>query len=30
MPATDIPNIGSLAIVQDPQGATFALYKNAH
>ena len=30
MPPTDIPNIGRFAIVQDPQGATFAIYKNAH
>jgi predicted enzyme related to lactoylglutathione lyase len=29
-PPTDIPNIGRFSIVQDPQGATFALYKNAH
>lgn len=26
-PATDIPNIGRFAIVQDPQGAVFALFK---
>jgi hypothetical protein len=30
MPPTDIPNIGRFAIVQDPQGAAFAIYKNAH
>ena len=30
MPPMDIPNIGRFAIVQDPQGAVFALYKNAH
>lgn len=30
MPPMDIPNIGRFSIVQDPQGATFALYKNAH
>lgn len=30
MPAMDIPNIGRFSIVQDPQGAVFALYKNAH
>ncbi|MSP26221.1 MAG: VOC family protein, partial [Myxococcales bacterium] len=29
-PPADIPNIGRFAIVQDPQGATFALYKNMH
>jgi predicted enzyme related to lactoylglutathione lyase len=30
MPPTDIPNIGRFSIVQDPTGATFALYKNLH
>jgi uncharacterized protein len=30
MPPTDIPNIGRFSICQDPQGAHFALYKNAH
>jgi predicted enzyme related to lactoylglutathione lyase len=30
VPPTDIPNIGRFSIVQDPAGATFALYKNAH
>lgn len=30
MDPMDIPNIGRFAIVQDPQGATFALYKGAH
>ena len=30
MPAMDIPNIGRFSIVQDPQGAALALYKNAH
>lgn len=30
MPPTDIPNIGRFSIVQDPQGAVLALYKNAH
>lgn len=30
MPPTDIPDIGKFAIVQDPQGATFAIYKNLH
>jgi predicted enzyme related to lactoylglutathione lyase len=29
-PPMDIPNIGRFSIVQDPQGAAFALYKNAH
>ena len=29
-PPMDIPNIGRFAVVQDPQGATFALYKGAH
>jgi hypothetical protein len=27
-PATDIPEVGRLAVVADPQGATFALYKH--
>jgi predicted enzyme related to lactoylglutathione lyase len=30
VPATDIPNIGRFAIVQDTTGAAFALYTNAH
>jgi uncharacterized protein len=30
MEPMDIPNIGRFSIVQDPQGAVFALYKNAH
>ena len=30
MPPTDIPNLGRFSIVQDPTGATFALYKNLH
>ncbi|NUP06080.1 MAG: VOC family protein [Polyangiaceae bacterium] len=30
MPPTDIPNIGRFAIVKDPQGAVFAIYKNEH
>lgn len=30
MPPMDIPNIGRFSIVQDPQGAVFSLYKNAH
>jgi uncharacterized protein len=30
MPPMDIPNIGRFSIVQDPTGATFALYKNLH
>jgi len=29
-PPMDIPNIGRFSMVQDPQGAAFALYKNAH
>lgn len=29
-PPTEIPNIGTFSIIQDPQGAVFALYKNAH
>lgn len=30
MPPADIPNIGRFSVVQDPEGATFALYTNAH
>jgi|SRR5882672_8273455 len=30
MAPTDIPNVGRFAVVQDPQGATFALFKTAH
>ncbi|HVH47846.1 MAG TPA: VOC family protein [Labilithrix sp.] len=29
-PPTDIPNIGRFSIIQDPTGASIALYKNAH
>jgi predicted enzyme related to lactoylglutathione lyase len=29
-PPMDIPNIGRFSIVQDPQGAVFALFKTAH
>lgn len=29
-PPMDIPNIGRFAIAQDPQGASFAVYKGAH
>lgn len=29
MPPTDIPNVGRFSIVQDPQGAVFALFKSA-
>ena len=29
-PPMDIPNIGRFAIVQDPQGAVFALFRSAH
>lgn len=29
-PPMDIPDIGRFSIVADPQGAVFALYKNAH
>ena len=29
-PPMDIPNIGRFAIVQDPQGAVFSIYRNAH
>jgi uncharacterized protein len=30
MQPMDIPNIGRFSIIQDPQGAALALYKNAH
>jgi uncharacterized protein len=30
VPPTDIPQIGRFSIVQDPQGAVFALFQNAH
>lgn len=30
VPPMDIPNIGRFSIVSDPQGASFALYKNMH
>jgi uncharacterized protein len=30
VPPTDIPNIGRFSIVQDPQGAVFALYQHGH
>ena len=29
-PPMDIPDIGRFSIVADPQGAVFAIYKNAH
>jgi uncharacterized protein len=29
MPPTDIPNVGRFAVIQDPQGATFAIIKLA-
>jgi predicted enzyme related to lactoylglutathione lyase len=29
-PPMDIPNVGRFAIVQDPQGAVFALFKTTH
>jgi uncharacterized protein len=29
MPATEIPNVGTMAVVADPQGAAFALFKSA-
>lgn len=29
-PPMDIPNVGRFSVVQDPQGAAFALYTNAH
>jgi predicted enzyme related to lactoylglutathione lyase len=29
-PATDVPGAGSFAILSDPQGAAFAIYKSAH
>ena len=28
-PATDIPNVGRFAVLADPQGATFAVYRSA-
>jgi predicted enzyme related to lactoylglutathione lyase len=30
VPPTDIPNIGRFAVIADPTGGTFAIYKNAH
>ena len=27
MPPTDIPNVGRFSVIQDPQGATFAIIK---
>ena len=30
MPPMDIPNIGRFSIIQDPQGAVFALFKTTH
>lgn len=30
VPPSDIPNIGRFSVLSDPQGATFALYQNAH
>jgi predicted enzyme related to lactoylglutathione lyase len=30
MPPMDIPKIGRFAVIQDPQGAVFAIFKNAH
>jgi hypothetical protein len=30
VPPGDIPNVGRFSIVQDPQGATFALFKMGH
>lgn len=30
MPPTDIPNIGRFAVLADPQGAAFAIYKSAN
>ncbi len=30
VPGTDIPNVGRFAVVQDPQGAAFAVYQHAH
>ena len=30
VPPTDIPNIGRFAVLADPTGGTFAIYKNAH
>jgi predicted enzyme related to lactoylglutathione lyase len=29
MPSTDIPQVGTMAVVADPQGAVFALFKSA-
>jgi predicted enzyme related to lactoylglutathione lyase len=29
LPATDIPTVGRLAILKDPQGAAFAIIKTA-
>jgi len=29
-PPMDIPNVGRFAVLQDPQGAGFAVYKGAH
>jgi len=29
VPPTDIPNVGRFSLVQDPQGAVFALFKSA-
>lgn len=29
MPAMDIPNVGRIAVLRDPQGAAFALYKES-
>ena len=29
MPATDIPNMGTFAVLSDPQGGVFSLWKNA-
>lgn len=29
MPATDIPHVGTMAVISDPQGAVFALFKSA-
>src|SRR5919204_3964398 len=30
VPAADIPNVGRYAVLADPQGATFGLYKSLH
>jgi uncharacterized protein len=27
MPPTDIPNVGRFAVIQDPQGAFFSIFK---